>query len=94
MGASTQVLISLFFAAWAWALDCAGSSKSRRSLVSKPTVSYEPRRDTTPEAELNVLAVIYRFVLDCHAKKEAAPESRPDDAKGSKHDSRQQHCTG
>jgi hypothetical protein len=42
----------------------------------------------TPEAEVSALANVYRFVLDCHAKKEAAPESRPDAAKGPKHDSR------
>jgi hypothetical protein len=31
-----------------------------------------PRPDVTPEAELNVLANVYRFILDCHAKKLAA----------------------
>jgi hypothetical protein len=50
-------------------------------------ISYTPHFDTTPEAELSALTNVYRFILDCHAKKEAAPDSRPDDAmKGSKDD--------
>jgi hypothetical protein len=53
-------------------------------------IAYSQRSDIATEAEVSTLANIYRFVLDCRAKKEAAPESRPDDAKGSKHDSRQQ----
>jgi len=43
----------------------------------RASVVYEPRSDTTPEAELDVLANVYRFILDCHAKKkdvEPAPE--------------------
>ena len=48
------------------------------------TVSYPPRPDTTQEAELNALATVYKFVLDCHAREEAAPrQSRPNDAKES-----------
>jgi hypothetical protein len=35
----------------------------------RASVLYEPRSDTTPEAELNALANVYRFILDCHAKK-------------------------
>jgi hypothetical protein len=49
--------------------------------VSSPRISYSARPDATPEAELSTLVNVYKFVLDCHAKKEAAPESRPDDAK-------------
>ena len=45
----------------------------------RPSVVYEPRSDTTPEAELNVLANGYRFILDCHAKKKAVePAPKPD----------------
>ncbi len=56
--------------------------------MPNPTVSYIPRPDATPEAELSALASAYRFILDCHAKKEAAPESRPEDEKErSVHDS-------
>ena len=49
-----------------------------------PTVAYAPRPDATPEAETDALASVYRFILDCRdcrAKKEAAPESRPDAGK-------------
>ncbi len=53
------------------------------TLMSKPTISYVPRPDATPEAELNVLANVYRFILDCHAKKEAAHPAAPNEAKGS-----------
>lgn len=28
-----------------------------------PRIVYAPRPDTTPEAELNVLASVYRFIL-------------------------------
>ena len=50
----------------------------------KASVVYEPRPDATPEAELNVLANVYRFILDCHAKKEAAHPAAPNEAKGPK----------
>jgi len=36
------------------------------------TVSYAPRPDATQEAELDVLASVYRFILDCRAKENAA----------------------
>lgn len=55
-----------------------------------PGIAYAPCPDALSEAELSTLAAVYRFLLDCHTKNEAAPVSRPDDAKGSKHDSR--HC--
>ena len=44
----------------------------------KSSVVYEPDPDATPKAELNVLANVYRFIFDCHAKRKAAgpaPES-------------------
>ena len=44
-----------------------------------PGIVYSQRPDALPEAELSALAAVYRFVLDCRAKKEAAPESRPED---------------
>jgi hypothetical protein len=38
--------------------------------VNGARIIYTPRPDATPEAELNVLAEIYRFVLfDSQAKK-------------------------
>lgn len=52
-----------------------------RLSVDSSAVSYTPRPDATPEAEVSALSNVYRFILDCHAKQEAAPESRPDDEK-------------
>jgi hypothetical protein len=43
--------------------------------VGEPVVRYVPRRDATPEGELNALASIYRFLLKRHAEK-AADDSR------------------
>jgi hypothetical protein len=40
--------------------------------MDSPRITYTPRPDATPEAEVNVLANVYRFTLDCHAKKKAA----------------------
>jgi hypothetical protein len=54
--------------------------------MSDPTIIYSPRLDIAPEAELSALASVYRFILDCHAKKEAAPTSSPDAAKGFQND--------
>jgi hypothetical protein len=51
-------------------------------------ISYTTRLDTSQEAEATALCAVYKFVLDCHAKKEAAPENRPDAAKEIKNDSR------
>jgi hypothetical protein len=53
---------------------------------SLPGIAYAPRPDALPEAELSTLASVYRFVLDCHTKNEAAPEGRPDAMKGSDDD--------
>lgn len=53
-----------------------------KPAVSKPRVTYIPRPDSTSEAEPNALAVVYRYILNCHECKKAAPESRLDDAKG------------
>jgi hypothetical protein len=48
-------------------------------------ITYTSRPDATPEAELNVLANVYRFILDCHAKKKAVePAPEPDGHDGTK----------
>ncbi len=53
--------------------------------MDNPSLTYTPRPDTTPEAEVNVLANVYRFILDCHAKKMAAePAPEPDGRDGTK----------
>jgi hypothetical protein len=53
--------------------------------MGNPTVSlsYTPRSDATPEAEISALANVYRFVLDCHAKKRGRllDKSGPNDGK-------------
>ena len=47
--------------------------------MDSPRMTYTPRPDATSEAELNVLASVYRFILDCHAMKMAAePAPEPD----------------
>ena len=68
---------------------CAG-----RRMV-KPRISYSPHPAATPEAELNTLAACFQIILDSAQKRGRLPDkSGPDDAKGSKHDSRQKHYTG
>jgi hypothetical protein len=50
--------------------------------VPNPVVSYTQRPDATPQAELSSLVAIYKLCLErSHAQKEAAAESRPDDAR-------------
>jgi hypothetical protein len=48
--------------------------------MDNPRITYISHPDATPEAELNVLANVYRFILDCHAKKIAAEPDSCDDA--------------
>ena len=43
---------------------------------------------TAPAQVLDARGRAWAFIFDCYAKKEAAPESRPDDVKGSQNDSR------
>ena len=45
--------------------------------MSSPQITYASLTSDVP-SEAAVLAHVYKLVLDCHAKKEAAPESRPD----------------
>lgn len=51
-------------------------------------ITYAPSSSATQEAEMSALINVYRFVLDCRAKKEAVPDRRPEDEKErSKNDS-------
>jgi hypothetical protein len=59
--------------------------------MSEPRISYSGSLETSPETEAPVLCSVYKFVLDCHAKKEAAPENRPDDGTKVKEDSANEH---
>jgi hypothetical protein len=50
--------------------------------MSSSRIIYTPRPEATPEAELHALATVYRFIVDCHAKKMAAePDGRNDGTK-------------
>ena len=49
--------------------------------MGRPRIVYAPRADATPEEELVALASVYRFVLDCHARKKGASPSAPDNAR-------------
>jgi hypothetical protein len=40
--------------------------------MSNPLITYTPRPDVSSEGELNALTTVYRFILNCHAKKNAA----------------------
>ena len=64
--------------------------------MDSPTVSYASRPDATQEAELNALASVYRFILNCRAKENTAgvTSTNGDDAKGSQHDRARQKYTG
>ena len=54
--------------------------------MSSPRIVYTPHPDATPESGVATLAGVYRFVLDCHAKKKATRPGGPDDAEESKND--------
>jgi hypothetical protein len=41
--------------------------------MSSPRIIYTPRPDATPAGEVSAIAVAYRFILDCQAKKEGGP---------------------
>ena len=56
-------------------------------MSDAPRITYSTRPDATPETEVSALAAIYKLCLESHAKKEAAPESRPDDGTDYKEDS-------
>jgi hypothetical protein len=60
--------------------------------MSKPTVTYAPRPDATPEGELDALANIYAYILRCaearraEEKKKVTRPGGPDDAEEPKND--------
>ena len=60
-------------------------------MIQAPRIAYRARDDATSEAEVSVLAAIYKLCLESRAKHEAAPESRPDDAKEIMNDSRHKY---
>jgi len=53
--------------------------------MDSPRITYASRPGATAEAELNVLANVYHFILDCHAKKKAVePTPEPHGRDGTK----------
>jgi hypothetical protein len=54
--------------------------------MSETRIVYTPRADATPESEVAALASVYRFLLDCHAKKKGGPATTPDNGTKSKED--------
>ena len=52
--------------------------------MSSPRIHYSQRPDTATEAESPALAAVYRFIIDCHAKKEVAFGGRPNDVRNTK----------
>jgi hypothetical protein len=59
-------------------------SITKGATMSRASLTYIPRPDATPERELDALAAVYRFILDCRVKKEAARPAAPNGAKGAK----------
>jgi hypothetical protein len=57
--------------------------------ASSGRISYSPGAGASPDGELNALSVCYRFILDCHARKQVVgPTEKPndrDDAKELEH---------
>ena len=46
--------------------------------MTEARIVYTPRPDATSESEVVALASVYRFLLDCHAKKKGGPVTTPD----------------
>ena len=55
--------------------------------MSRRPITYTPRPDATPGAEMDALASIYRFIVfESTASKKGTRPGAPDDRKGPKHD--------
>jgi len=52
-----------------------------------PSIIYASRGDAAPGDEVAALSNVFKFVLDCHAKKEAARPGSPNDGTKAKEDS-------
>jgi hypothetical protein len=51
--------------------------------VDKLSITYAPRLDATPEAELGALSSIYAFILQKHQERQKATlPGGPEDVKG------------
>ena len=61
--------------------------------MSSPRITYTPRPDAPPEAQVSVLASIYKLAINSHAKKRGRllDKGGPDDGTESKEDSANEH---
>jgi hypothetical protein len=48
--------------------------------MRRPSIIYKAREDATAEAELDALAIVYRFILDRAGTRDRTPNSGPVDA--------------
>jgi len=49
--------------------------------MSSPRITYTARPEASPAVELSALSAVFRYVLDCHAQKEATRPGSPDAGK-------------
>jgi hypothetical protein len=63
--------------------------------MSDPAITYAPRPDATPEAEISALAAIYKLCISSHAKKRGhlLDKGGPDDARKDSDAGTFTHCT-
>jgi hypothetical protein len=47
--------------------------------ASDSSIAYNPLPDATSESEVQTLAAVYAFILECHAKRKATEGSGDDD---------------
>lgn len=47
--------------------------------MTSARITYSPREDASPESELDTLAAVYAFILQCHADNNAAGTSGGED---------------
>ncbi len=64
--------------------------------MNSPHIAYTSRPGSTPEAEKDALAAVYKFVLDCHSKKRGRlpDKSGPDDTERSENACAREEYTG
>lgn len=61
--------------------------------MSSAHITYFQRPEASVKNEFTALANVYRFVLDCRAKKEATRPGSPDDARKDQDAGTYTHCT-
>jgi hypothetical protein len=67
-------------------ISCACATADCWSVMTSARITYSPREDVPPASELDTLAAVYAFILQCRADKKAAGTSGgEDDGKGVDH---------